>query len=747
MTEILHRRMDAAIVGGQRILEAVRLSDAGVPGAICIVMAQGADARALGLEASGLQGGVVRTVGGCPFVTGIAPGGGPLRCAAGDLALADPEHDLFAGTDALMATRNGEDAEAVADWLRYHAERFGAETALILDRRRPNEPPLQGALTGLAVPGLARVVVLEAGGPLGADAPSERHPIQAPDAPGKDRMERPADDPWTAPLAQIGVYEAMRWRFLARATAVCSLDCHDLLAPGAAPFAAARAAASGVVPLLGRRIYPWRVRKGEPARFGDHICDRFDAEGGNRRWACVPARVEATDAWRLVRVGGAAADPAAAQFFLRAMAMRAETLDLPLAPKSSLTPDDGLLAMAAEVWDHKPVLPPAAPETRPDALPAAAPGRTAIVTCMKNEGPFVLEWLAHHRAIGVDDFLVYTNDCTDGTDALLDLLQSHGIVQHRANPFREPEYEGFKPQHAALAAAEREGIMDRAGWAVCMDVDEFIDVRVGAGHLRDLYAAVGDANMISMTWRLFGNADLATYDEVPTPARFTRCAPELIRKPHQAWGFKTLFRNMDIYRKMGVHRPKGLRPELWEEIRWVNGSGQPMPKEMLRNGWRSTVDTYGYDLVALNHYAVRDAESFLVKRDRGRVNHVERDQGLGYWFRMNNNAEESRSMLRHVPALEREMARLLAMPGVEAQHRACVEAHRAKIAALRATEAFGAFYGDITGARMRRLSRIHAAFGANVFLAGPEAVPDDVVFGEHGEGFFFTLEGVEETAH
>ena len=29
---------------------------------------------------------------------------------------------------------------------------------------------------------------------------------------------------------------------------------------------------------------------------------------------------------------------------------------------------------------------------------------------------------------------------------------------------------------------------------------------------------------------------------------------------------------------------------------------------------------YGYDLVQLNHYAVRSAESFLVKRDRGRVN-------------------------------------------------------------------------------------------------------------------------------
>ena len=70
--------------------------------------------------------------------------------------------------------------------------------------------------------------------------------------------------------------------------------------------------------------------------------------------------------------------------------------------------------------------------------------------------------------------------------------------------------------------------------------------------------------------------------------QFTRCAPRFIRKPHQAWGFKTLFRNIDIYRKLGVHRPKGLRPDLWEQVRWLNGSGRPMPREMFRNGWRST---------------------------------------------------------------------------------------------------------------------------------------------------------------
>ena len=57
----------------------------------------------------------------------------------------------------------------------------------------------------------------------------------------------------------------------------------------------------------------------------------------------------------------------------------------------------------------------------------------------------------------------------------------------------------------------------------------------------------------------------------------------------------------------------------------------------------------------LNHYAVRSAESFLVKRDRGRVNHVDRDQGLNYWFRMNHNADSDTLDPRPPAAAARRM--------------------------------------------------------------------------------------------
>jgi hypothetical protein len=753
--EVLPRSLGArelGLPGLPRLIEAV----ADGAGTLRLFFGQGAAVAAIAPD--GAPGCALptdlRAISGA--VMAVLSGAGPLALAGGGRLELRPVHDeqaLFAGRDCLLSFRIAEGAAQVADALVWHASHHGASGAVIIDRAEADDfaAPLAEAL-GTRAPGL-RVVVLRSPLPLGQPGGlPEPHPISAPDAPGKDRMARPDPDPWTAPLAEGIVVEAVKWRFLAQARAVLALDACDILAPreGGAPsaFDLAATARRGVVTLTGRRIYPWRIRPGQVAGFGDHICQPFDAARDMARWGVAPQKAGLDATWRVHRVAYAKPDADAGPLrFFRAMAVRVPGATQPLAPKTALIEDAGLLALAQTHFAAKPVRPPVT-ALRAGPVTGVPSDRVAIVTTMKNEGPFILEWLAYHRAIGVDDFLIYTNDCTDGTDTMLDLLQRKGIVQHRDNPFRAS---GLKPQHAALQAAEDEEIMRACGWGICMDVDEFINIKLGDGRLPTLFSAMEDAlpgaNMIALTWRLFGNAEVAEYHDRFITEQFTRCAPELIRKPHQAWGFKTLFRNIAIYRKLGVHRPKGLNPDLWDQVRWLNGSGQPLPRAMFRNGWRSTTETYGYDWVSLNHYAVRSAESFLVKRDRGRVNHVDRDQGLNYWFRMNHNAEEDRSILPRLPGAQAEFARLMADPEIAAAHMASVTAHRAKIAELRATENYARFYGELTGERMRRLCRLQKHFGSAVFSAGPGVIPPDLHERDLPPDFFFTVDAVDEAVH
>ena len=102
-----------------------------------------------------------------------------------------------------------------------------------------------------------------------------------------------------------------------------------------------------------------------------------------------------------------------------------------------------------------------------------------IVTCMKNEGPFILEWLAYHRSIGIGNFIVFSNDCADGTDKLLDRLDALGLVTHLPNPAIAAGSTYFQP--LALKFSEGMPLMKRSDYVMCIDVDEFIAIRAGDG--------------------------------------------------------------------------------------------------------------------------------------------------------------------------------------------------------------------------------------------------------------------------
>lgn len=49
---------------------------------------------------------------------------------------------------------------------------------------------------------------------------------------------------------------------------------------------------------------------------------------------------------------------------------------------------------------------------------------------IKNEAPYIIDWVAYHRALGFRNFVIVSNDCTDGSDDLLNALERAGFVHH-----------------------------------------------------------------------------------------------------------------------------------------------------------------------------------------------------------------------------------------------------------------------------------------------------------------------------
>jgi hypothetical protein len=354
-----------------------------------------------------------------------------------------------------------------------------------------------------------------------------------------------------------------------------------------------------------------------------------------------------------------------------------------------------------------------------------------IVTCMKNEAPFILEWVAWHRAVGFTDFLVFTNDCDDGTVEMLDTLARHGILTRMDNPYLEVPGD-HNPQKGALRFAEDLEQVQGADWVLVSDVDEFVNIHVGDGTLDALFEATGGVDVISMQWRLFGNGDIDEYRDAFVTEQFHHCAPEFAPSPVQAWAVKSMYSNKGPHKagkftRIGVHRPMNPGRDIDRDgIRWLDGCGRPVLDKFVTDGWRFGTHSYGYDLVSLNHYACRSAESFLVKRDRGRVNHVDRDQGLAYWLRMNFNMERDDSIARMIPAARAEYDRLLGLRGMKTRQKEAVKLHRAKIRELLDRPDMAAFFGDITSARMRLISRHLNLLNRQVLTEGPSKIPQKV---------------------
>ena len=71
--------------------------------------------------------------------------------------------------------------------------------------------------------------------------------------------------------------------------------------------------------------------------------------------------------------------------------------------------------------------------------------RLAVGAIFKNEGPYVLEWVAFHRVLGIERFFIADNNSSDETTVLLAALARAGIVDHL--PF--PSVPGQPPQPLA----------------------------------------------------------------------------------------------------------------------------------------------------------------------------------------------------------------------------------------------------------------------------------------------------------
>lgn len=299
-----------------------------------------------------------------------------------------------------------------------------------------------------------------------------------------------------------------------------------------------------------------------------------------------------------------------------------------------------------------------------------------VVSTMKNEAPYILEWVAHYKTLGFDHILVCTNDCTDTTVDILRRLQEMGLVTQHDTVVRKAGIH----RSALRQASRRYDIVLKAKWVFVCDVDEFLNVHLGDGSVRALVDGSGaDTDVISVPWRVFGPDGVERFEDKPVTEQFTKGEFEWDAENRPSTGkfVKSLYTNQHKFQRMGLHGPVSLDEHVTTTRRVLPGG-----VGYIVDGVR-TDNPPLFTHAQVNHYALRSMESFLIKRARGRANHSHHILGKDYWDKFNLNDEIDMSIARYGARTSELLAELKRDSQLADLHQRGVEWHQRKAASIR----------------------------------------------------------------
>lgn len=314
--------------------------------------------------------------------------------------------------------------------------------------------------------------------------------------------------------------------------------------------------------------------------------------------------------------------------------------------------------------------------------------KITVVTTMKDEGPYILDWIAHYKTLGVTDFVVFTNDCSDSTDHILRCLNRAGVVEHRFNRVMRRG-----PHKSALMWAQYEQTVLESDWIMVIDVDEYLQINSGDGTLPGLIDQYPEADAISFVWRVFGNAGVKEIEATPVPQNFTLTQHERGDINENRF-FKTMHRNTSKFERLGVHRP--FLAEDAKDVRWILPNGQRLTEEQIATAL-FVYEDYGYEGAQLNHYALRSQDALLNKKARGRANHHTQGIAPGYWKKFDKNDVQDATLAENFGAAMNVKARLLRDATLRKYHEEALVWHRDQAARLRKKQEVKAFLQTIEG--------------------------------------------------
>jgi len=155
------------------------------------------------------------------------------------------------------------------------------------------------------------------------------------------------------------------------------------------------------------------------------------------------------------------------------------------------------------------------------------PPRYVVCTRVRNEAPYLREWIEYHRMIGFDTFLILNDESTDDTQCILDAYAKENIVLRI--PFDVGDSYSGKLWHifddcANYLNSHPEQFNPSKTWMMTHDTDEFVYIKKG-NSIHDAVTRLSHPNQVmsmEVPRLTFGSSGRENYQPHLVIDRFTQ---------------------------------------------------------------------------------------------------------------------------------------------------------------------------------------------------------------------------------
>ncbi|MFC0266580.1 glycosyltransferase family 2 protein [Kushneria aurantia] len=239
--------------------------------------------------------------------------------------------------------------------------------------------------------------------------------------------------------------------------------------------------------------------------------------------------------------------------------------------------------------------------------------KLAVAAIVKDEIDSLAEWIAFHRMIGADYFLIADNGSRDGTLAYLQALQDERwlqVVSVNTPADEAPQLVAYRrlaalcPQWVDLIA-----FIDADEYLLPLPAEGAVVPRTTLHAWLDRRFLDPDVGAVTMNWACFGSSGERFKKEGLVIERFQRRALKAFGPNHH---YKSIVRRTALKQMVNPHHPELTFGRL------VNARGEAFdyrltPEGRERQGLSSEVV---WEEARLNHYMVKSVEEFVLKKAR-----------------------------------------------------------------------------------------------------------------------------------